>query len=163
MIVWRSLVAGIGCCVVVAAMGCGGSGNFATVTGTVSHKGSPVDGAKVEFHATTQESGKSYIFVTQTNSSGKYLISGVGERPGIPPGMYKVVITKYEGDIALTGPDGGMDRGQLEAQISDLGGSAPVQKTIKNHLPSEYSSLDTSKLSTIVEAGKNENVNFDLQ
>jgi hypothetical protein len=30
-------------------------------------------------------------------------------------------------------------------------------------LPSEYSSLDTSKLSTIVEAGKNENVNFDLQ
>ena len=76
MFVWRSLVAVIGCYVVLAATGCGPSGNFATVTGTVSHKGSPVGGAKVEFHGTTQEAGKSDIFVTQTDNSGKYLISG---------------------------------------------------------------------------------------
>jgi|GEM_PF-1525105 hypothetical protein len=165
MFVGRSLIAVIGCCVVVAAMGCGGSGNFATVKGTVSHKGNPVDGAKVEFHGTTQDAekpGKSDIFVTQTDNSGKYVISGVGKNPGIPPGMYKVVISKYEGNIALTGPEGAMDAGQLEAQRSDLGGNAPVQKTIKNHLPDEYASLATTKLSTVVEAGKNENVNFDL-
>jgi len=163
MFLWRSLIAVIGCCVVVAAMGCGGSGNFATVTGSVTHKGNPVDGAKVEFHGTTQEAGKSDIFVTQTDNSGKYLISGVGGKPGISPGMYKVVITKYEGNFALTGPEGGMDAGQLEAQVSDLGAGAPVQKAIKNHLPTEYSSPASTKLSTVVESGKNENVNFELK
>jgi len=160
MFVWRSLVAVIGCYVVVAAMGCGGSGNFATVTGTVSHKGSPVDGAKVEFHGTTQNAGKSDIFLTQTDSSGKYMIAGVGNNPGIPPGMYKVVITKFEGNFAMAE---GMDAGQLEAQVSDLGASAPVQKTIKNHLPTEYASPASTKLSTVVESGKNVNVNFDLK
>jgi hypothetical protein len=159
MFVWRSLVAMIGCCAVVAAVGCGGTGNFATVTGTVSHKGSPVDGAKVEFHGTTQEAGKSDIFATQTDSSGKYMIAGVGQNAGIPPGMYKVVITKLEGKFAMAE---GMDAGQLEAQMSDLGAAAPAAREIKNHLPAEYSSLASSKLSATVAPGKND-VNFDLQ
>jgi hypothetical protein len=158
MFVWR-LFAVIGCCVVVAAAGCGGSGNFGTVTGIVSHKGSPVDGAKVEFHGTTQDAGKSDIFSTQTDSSGKYMIAGVGNNPGIPPGIYKVVISKLEGNFAMAE---GMDAGQLEAQISDQGANAPVQRTIKNHLPIQYSSLATSKLSATVAPGKND-VNFDLQ
>lgn len=161
MFAWRSLVAVIGIYVVLVSIGCGGSGNFATVTGIVTHKGNPVDGAKVEFHGTTQEAGKSDIFATQTDSSGKYLISGVGDKPGIPPGMYKVAITKYEGGMPK--PAEGMDASQLEAQMSDLGASAPVRQTIKNHLPAEYASPASTKLSTIVEAGKNENVNFDIQ
>jgi hypothetical protein len=160
MFVWRSLVALVGCAVVV---GCGGSGNFATVTGTVTHKGSPVNGAKVEFHGTTQEAGASDIFATQTDSSGKYMIAGVGNKPGIPPGMYKVVITKFEGNFALSKPEEGMDAGQMEAQMSDAGAGAAVQKAVKNHLPSEYASPASTQLSTIVEAGKNENVNFDLK
>lgn len=149
--------------IVATAAGCGGSGNFATVTGTVTNKGNPVDGAMVEFHGTTQDAGKSDIFATQTDSSGKYLISGVGEKPGIPPGMYKVVITKFEGKTALSGPESGMDAGQIAAQMSDLGSSATVQQAIKNLLPGEHSSLATTKLSSIVEAGKNVDVNFDLK
>jgi hypothetical protein len=159
MFAWRLWVAVVGSYVVLASIGCGG-GNFATVTGTVTHKGNPVDGAKVEFHGTTQEAGRSDIFATQTDSSGKYLISGVGDKPGIPPGMYKVAITKYEGGMAK--PAEGMDPGQLQAQMSDGGGGAAVQQTIKNHLPDEYASPTSTKLSTIVEAGKNENVNFDI-
>ncbi len=160
MSLWRTLA---GCSVIVTVMGCGGSGNFATVTGVVSLKGNPVDGAKVEFHGTTQEAGRSDIFATQTDSSGKYLISGVGEKPGIPPGMYKVVITKYEGKSPTTGPEPGMDAGQLGAQMSDMGSSAAVQNSIKNLLPGDYASLATTKLSTVVETGKNVDVNFDLQ
>jgi hypothetical protein len=163
MFVWRLLVAVIGCFVVATSIGCGGTGNFATVTGTVTHKGNPVDGAKVEFHGTTQEAGRSDIFATQTDSSGKYMIAGVGQQAGIPPGMYKVVISKFEGKTALTGPESGMDAGQLEAQMSDGGGGAAVQKTIKNHLPGEYASPASTKLSSTVQAGKNENVNFDIQ
>jgi len=160
MFVWRSVVTVIGSWVVVAAIGCGGSGHFATVTGSVTHKGNPVDGAKVEFHGTTQNAGKSDIFLTQTDSSGKYMIAGVGNNPGIPPGMYKVVITKFEGKFAMAE---GMDAGQLEAQMSDQAGSAAVQNMIKNLLPSEYASPASTKLSTVVESGKNVNVNFDLK
>jgi hypothetical protein len=163
MFAWRSLFTVIGSCIVLAAIGCGGTGNFGTVKGVVSHNGSPVDGAKVEFHGTTQEGGKSDIFVVQTDSSGKYFLASSGTNPGIPPGMYKVVITKLEGDVAMTGSQDGMDAGQMEAQMSDMAPGTAAMKTIKNLLPSEYGSLATSKLSTAVEAGKNENVNFDLK
>jgi hypothetical protein len=159
----RSLFAVIGSCAVVAAMGCGGSGNFATVTGTITHKGSPVDGAKVEFHGTTAQAGKSDIFATQTDSSGKYMLAGVGQNAGVPPGMYKVVITKFEGNVAMTSPEAGMDAGQMEAQASDGGAGAAAQKTIKNHLPSVYASPASTKLSSTIQPGKNENVNFDLE
>jgi hypothetical protein len=162
MLGWRSLVAVLACSAGMAALGCGGSDNFGTVSGTVTHQGSPVDGAKVEFHGTTQQAGRSDIFATQTDNSGNYLISGVGQNSGIPPGMYKVVITKLEGNLALSRPDEGLDAGQLEAQVSDLGGAAPMQKMIKNHLPTEYSTPATTKLSTVVEAGRNSGVNFDL-
>ncbi len=162
MFVWRSLVAGIGCYVVVAAIGCGGTGNFGTVTGIVTHKGTPVDGAKVEFHGTTQEAGRSDIFATQTDSSGKYFIAGIGDRAGIPPGMYKVVITKYEGNMAMNAPAEGMDPGQMEAQMSDMAPGTGAAKAIKNHLPDEYASPATTKLSSTVQSGKNENVNFDI-
>jgi hypothetical protein len=161
MYVWRSLVAGIACFVLVAAVGCG-SGNFATVTGIVTHKGTPVDGAKVEFHGTTQEEGRSDIFATQTDSSGKYYIAGTGERLGIAPGMYKIVITKLEGNMAANAPADGMDAGQLEAQMSDMGPGTGGASSIKNHLPAEYASPATTKLSATVEPGKNENVNFDI-
>src|SRR5438552_10223737 len=81
----------------VALTGCpggGGSGNFARVTGTVTYNGAPVDGAKVKFVGTTETGGARDEFTTTTDSSGKYMIAGVGKNPGIPPGLYKVVITK---------------------------------------------------------------------
>jgi hypothetical protein len=162
MSVWRSLFGVLAGFVVVAAMGCGGSGNFGTVMGTVTHKGTPVDGAKVEFHGTTQEAGRSDIFATQTDSSGKYFIAGIGDRPGIPPGMYKVVITKFEGNVGANAPAEGMDPGQMEAQMSDMAPGTAGAKTIKNHLPDEYASPATTKLSSTVQSGKNENINFDI-
>lgn len=41
---------GMGCCVGAALLvGCGGSGNLAPVTGTVTHNGSPVTGGELTF------------------------------------------------------------------------------------------------------------------
>jgi hypothetical protein len=146
----------------VAAAGCSG-GQFATVSGTITHNGVPVDGARVEFHGTTEtEGGKKDIFVTSTDSSGNYVIAGVAKNPGIPPGMYKVVVTKYNVPGGVVQPQEGIDVGQIEAMISDSGGKGAGKGIPVNLLPKEYSTVGTTKLSVTLEQGKNEGKDFNL-
>lgn len=145
----------------LAPVGCGkGGGSFATVSGVVTHNGTPVEGAKIIFQSTTEVDGKqAAAFAAVTDSSGKYLIASVGKDPGIPPAMYKVAISKIEGKEL--NPGGGIDAGQMDAMTSDGGGSAkggPV-----NRLPAIYANVASSKLSATLEPGKNQNVNFDLK
>jgi len=143
----------------VTLIGCSNkTGAFATVSGVVKHNGTPVEGAKVIFHSTTEVDGKAQTYAATTDSSGKYLIASVGKDPGLPAGMYKVTVTKYEGK-GFT-PQEGMDAGQMDAMASDLGGTKGGPA---NLLPKEYASQASSKLSATLEVGKNENVNFDLK
>jgi hypothetical protein len=126
------------------------NGNLATVTGKVTHNGAPVAGAKVNFYSTVESSGKAGgSYSATTDSSGKYAILMVNNEPGIPPGMYKVTIIKLDLKGNLP-PD--FDQGQLEAS-----GMA------KNILPKDYESVNTTNLSATLNAGKNENVDFDLK
>lgn len=133
--------------------GCSGGStrtDLAQVTGIITHEGKPYDGAKVTFHSTVESSGKRDSFSALTDSSGKYLIAMVGKEPGIPPGMYKVTITKYDtkGDL----PDD-FDAGQIEAA-----GMAQGKGAMK-----EYENFATTKFSATLDSGKNEDVNFDIK
>lgn len=139
------------------SVGCGGdrSGEFATISGVVTQGGTPVDGAKLTFHATVETKGQRDAYSAITDSSGKYLLLTMGKDPGIPPGLYKVTITKQGfKDTKNTNPE--MDAGQMEAQLSATAGMA------KNSLPKEYELPASTKLSTTLNVGKNEKVNFDL-
>jgi len=163
MFVRRSLILSVGFLTLAWVVGCSqGLGNFATVTGTVKFNGNPVDGAKVTFHGTTESEGKADIFVTTTDASGKYMIAGSGKNAGIPPGMYKVVIVKYNTKDGGAKLPEGIDQGQLDAMISDSGGAGGKTGVI-NLLPKEYSSVGSTKLSVTVEPGKNEGKDFDLK
>jgi len=147
----------------VGLSGCGKGGALATVSGTVTHNGNPVDGAKVTFHSTVEVDGKpAAAYGAQTDSSGKYVIATTGrdQQPGIPPGLYKVSIVKYEGKGPEPGE--GMDSGQIDAARSDTGGTVKVGGST-NLLPMMYAKPDTSKLSATLEVGKNKDVNFDLK
>ncbi|HET6572134.1 MAG TPA: carboxypeptidase-like regulatory domain-containing protein [Fimbriiglobus sp.] len=138
-----------------AAVGCsgGGNGSYATVSGVVTHNGAPVNGAKVTFHSTTETGGqRSASFGALTDSNGKYLLASVGKESGIPPGMYKVTITKPDIKGGNVDPEIANDPGQMEAS-----GMA------RNTLPKDYENVNTTKLSVTLEAGKNENVNFDMK
>jgi len=148
---------------VVSLSGCGKRGGFATVSGVVTHNGSPVDGAKIIFHSTVEVDGKpAQAYGAQTDSSGKYVIATSGrDQPGIPPGLYKVTVVKYEGK-GMT-PGEGMDAGQIDAALSDTGGTAKGAGLINNLLPMMYAKPETSKLSATIEVGKNKDVNFDLK
>jgi len=142
--------------------GCSGKdASMATVSGVITLNGSPVEGARVIFHPTTEVAGKEQTsYGALTDSSGKYVIAAINkQQPGIPPGMYKVTIVKMEGKGLA--PQEGMDAGQLDAMVSDQGASAkggPV-----NLLPKEYATVGSSKLSVTLEQGKNEGKDFDLK
>lgn len=124
-------------------------GVYATVTGVVTHNGAPVDNAKVTFHSTAQVEGKpGTVASALTDSTGKYLIATVGKEPGIPPGLYKVTITKLD---AKGAPPEGWDAGQAEASGAGV-----------NQLPKDYENPATTKLSVTLEPGKNEK-NWELK
>jgi hypothetical protein len=145
--------------VLAALVGCSkNDGTYATVSGVVTHNGTPVEGAKITFHGTVEVDGKTPAFAAMTDSSGKYAILSVGKEPGIPPGMYKVTVTKLEGK-GIT-PGEGMDAGQLDAMASDTG--AAVKGGVVNLLPKQYSTAALTKLSVTLEAGKNEGKDFPL-
>jgi len=146
------LMAGVACTVLVVLGGCSGqTGVYSTISGTVTHNGAPVDNAKVNLHSTVEVNGKKLgPFSAMTDSSGKYLLAMNGKEPGIPPGMYKVTITKLDVKNPNLPPD--FDQGQMEAS-----GLA------RNLLPKDYENITTTKLSVTLEPGKNENKNFDLK
>jgi hypothetical protein len=128
---------------------------MATVSGVVTHNGTPVEGAKVTLHPTAEIDGKGgAAYAAQTDSHGKYLIASSGRDPGIPPGMYKVTVTKLKTAQGNLPPEAA-DPGQLEA-AGGAGGAL-------NALPDEYGKLMTSKLTVTLEPGKNENKNFELK
>jgi len=105
----------------------------------------------VAFHSTVEVEGKrGASYAGLTDSSGKYLIAAVGKQPGIPPGMYKVTITKLEGTSKSLPKD--FDEGQIMASGMS-----------RNLLPKDYENVNTTKLSATLEAGKNEGKNFDLK
>jgi hypothetical protein len=144
MITHRGLVRVAGLLALVVFAGCSPSGSFSRVSGKVTFNGEPIEGARVTFVGTTEtrEGGREEYYTT-TDSSGKYAISGVRKSPGIPPGVYKVVVTKLtlKGGAKLSD---GLDLTQLE--MSGLG---------TNALPKEYGSAQTTKLSAELDPGKN--------
>jgi len=143
----------------VALAGCSKSGSHATVSGVVTHNGSPVEGAKVVFHSTAEVDGKAgQTYGALTDSSGKYVIARAGKEPGMAPGLYKVTVVKFEGGKGF--PEG-LDQGQIDAMVSATGGTSTL--AVVNLLPKEYAALGTSKLSATLEPGPNKGVNFDLK
>lgn len=144
----------------VCLSGCGKSGAFATVSGVVTLNGVPVEDARLAFHSTAEVDGKAQpSYGAKTDSSGKYVIATSGkDLPGIPPGLYKVTIVKYEGG---KGPQDVVDQGQIDAQASD--GKSGVKVGAVNLLPPEYANVGTTKLSATLEIGQNKDVNFDLK
>lgn len=148
---WLARIAGLAA--LVAAVGCsGGGGPRATVSGMVTHNGAPLNGAKVAFHSTVEEGGKrGQSYGALTDSSGKYLIATVGKEYGIPPGMYKVTITKME------------QKGGLPPSIADDPGQLEAAGIGANQLPKDYENEKTTKLSVTLQEGKNNDVNFDLK
>ncbi|QDU22098.1 carboxypeptidase-like regulatory domain-containing protein [Urbifossiella limnaea] len=138
--------------------GCGEK--LTPVSGTVTYDGTPVDGAAVVF---TNETG-SKMATGRTDDSGKFTLE-YDNKPGIPPGTYKVMVTRTKivegqapGDPAAGGK---VDKAYLEKMKGDkvaksadgappIYGKAKAEKVDIGDLPPIYSSPTSTPLSVQV-------------
>jgi hypothetical protein len=135
------------------------------VSGTITSKGKPVEGAIVAFTPTTPGVGISASGVT--DASGTYKLTTRMSGDGAAAGKYDVTVAKYdkklepkksEGSEKLADPydiTNEYPTGYNEMQASEIAASLS-----KNLLPAKYSNPATSKLNAEVKSGTN---SFDFK
>ncbi len=155
------------CVLVVLSFGCASEVGIPTypVTGTVTQKGKPVEGAIVAF--TPREVGSSASGVT--DASGVYTLTTRSSGDGAAVGKYMITISKYDkkppakappvsnketdpSDITNEYPDGynEMQAAEIAAAVS------------KNLLPAKYSQTATSNLEAEVKSTGNNKFDFTV-
>lgn len=139
---------GWGCCFVLAAVvGCGSGADgpeLHSVSGVVTWNDAPLVDADVLFEPADPQSG---VLPSQafTDEQGRFVMSthvGGGEyRPGLPPGEYRVAVTKLERPA----------------------GEATLLRPPANVLPPRYATGASSPLSATVAAGTENQFEFRIE
>lgn len=129
----------------VALVGCSSSSGTkpVAVSGKVTYKGVPVPGAMVQFMPTSKEGEPAS---GRTDASGQYQLVSPKGAQGVPPGEYKVAISR------MIGPDGK----ELPPDVSPFSGGG------KEGMPSFYSSMQDTQLTATVLAGASTKIDFAL-
>jgi hypothetical protein len=114
------------------------------VTGVVTHKSAPVDGALLQFTPTSPDAGIAGAQV-MTKPDGTFEVTinldmGKTTKTGLPPGDYKVAITKLQ-----------ITPGQSAPNIPP-----------KNILPPEYATIESTPLTATVKAEGENRLEFSL-
>lgn len=138
------------------------------VTGEVTYKGVPVEGANVVFGRGSRSAQLGEIAISKTDSNGRFeMIShfgGQASKPGVIPGEYRVTISKYV-------PPSNMTMAQYEKlesaakKAGETGEMVPIDKQpppLVDMFPPQYSVSDKSNLkANVTPAGPN-NFKFAL-
>ncbi len=116
----------------------------ATVSGSVTYNGSPVDGAMVTFRPASEGAQGAFA---RTDAEGKYeLSSSAAATSGVVPGEYNVTVTKTEVGQSNVASEEDPDYNPYAA-----GPSKP-----KSVLPKKYADAKTSGLEFTVTSGEND-------
>jgi hypothetical protein len=119
-------------------LGCSGAHGTASVAGTITYKGQPVDGATVILHPKSEDAGAKPA-QGKSDAGGHFSVTtyfGPGEQPaGAVPGDYAVTVTKIDE------PQGAFDPHK--------------DPPPKNHLPAKYSTPQQSPLTVTIQPGRN--------
>jgi hypothetical protein len=118
------------------------------VSGSVTYKGKPVEGAVVSFSA----KGAPRVATGRTNTEGKFQLTTFNTNDGAPLGEHVVTITKPRGTTAppMTVDTGGADYTKAMANAANA-------STTDTELPLDYSDPAKSGLvRSVTEAGPNE-------
>jgi len=145
-------------------IGCGSSSGLPKtyqVTGKVTLKGKPVEGAIVTFISDQ----KTKEAVGSTNANGEYKLSTFGPGDGALPGSYKITITQLDrpaAPAANTPAPGVIASGDISESYVPPSASSGKNIPPKNLLPAKYANEQSSGLvATVAESGQNK-FDFDL-
>lgn len=148
----------------LAGAGCNSS-NFpdpVPVSGKVTYKGKPVEGAQVTFLSRTETARSAS---GRTDAEGNYALSTFNTDDGAIPGEYTVTISKIEqgaadSSIDVESGEFGADYGAMMAAAADGGNKAVLGE---NQLPEKYSKAAESGLQRAVREGDRNEFSFDLE
>jgi hypothetical protein len=152
----------------LAMTGCSGRLPTVSVTGTVTHKGEPLEGASVMFGRGGRDITKGEIAIGKTDADGRFSLSTyVGpqeELKGAVVGKYDVTISKYI-------IPHGMTEAQYKALVAEVdrisasGAMMPPGQQLPDlveMLPAKYSIIGKSELSADVAAKGPNDFQFKL-
>ena len=153
----------------MAVAGCGqGLPATVAVTGEVTYKGAPVEGANVVFGRGSRSVQLGEIAISKTDSNGRFeMVShfgGQASKPGVVPGEYRVTVSKYI-------PPPNMTMAQYEKLASaakkagETGEMVPVDKQpppLVDMFPPQYAVSDKSNLKANVTPVGPNNFKFAL-
>lgn len=160
---WRFLVTLVA---LVAIAGCSEPSSTRpetiNVTGTVTHNGNAVEGARVTF----SPSGAGHAATGTTNASGVFSLTSFEAGDGAVEGSYAVAIQKMEGGAEAVALPAGVDPESPEAmdaayKAMEAAEANPNQEA-KDLLPAKYKNPATSGFTADVAAGAENNFTFEM-
>lgn len=124
------------------------------VSGTITQKGKPIEGAIVAFTPKTAGLAASGV----TDAAGVYKLTSKTSGDGAVPGKYGVSVTKYESQKGSAKPEQGVKSQNSSSgypagyseNLSDMSSAPP-----KNLLPPKFANPATSNLEADVTKGPN--------
>ena len=122
----------------------------AKVTGTITLSGSPVENARIQFHAVSKSQGA----IGQTQADGTYTLTTFVAGDGALPGDYVVTISKKEVEDKLTEDQ--------KLKMQEMGRQIPPAKTTEL-MPREYTNSSASPLKVTVKADEENHFDFDVK
>jgi hypothetical protein len=153
-----------------ALVGCGsGFPATAPVSGTVTYKGKPVEGANVTFGRDQRDSMKGEVASAKTDANGVFRLSthfgSKATAEGAVPGTYQVTVSKFvpPGDMTMAAYQAMVDAAEKIGQNGDIVPPNLRPPSLIEMFPSEYSASGKSSLTATVPPGGNTRLNFDLK
>ncbi len=130
------------------------SGEGIPISGVVKLDGEPLADANITF--IRESTGKEGVMSGsgKTDMSGKYAVR-TGGQPGVPPGRYRVVVSKLatkDGSPFVPNPEQGLDLEQ-----------ARLNGMVREAVPAKFSDVGRSTLSVEVTSGQDPKQDFDLK
>ncbi len=147
---WRILLVSIG---LLTLMGCGSKRNqSAVVSGTITYKGQPVNGASLHLYPT---SGGGVDPTIPVNQEGMFRISN------IPPGEYKIVVEATQGGRMPTLPKNAdpAKAAEMKQKLEAMQGMG--KPTIP--FPTKYKSIRSTDLKCTINQGEQTPLNLELK
>jgi hypothetical protein len=171
---WSLVCALVTSGILIMAAGCGGPAppTIAPVSGIVRYGGVPVRDAYVKF----SQDGCPIVAGGFTDDSGRFELTSYEQGDGAPVGENEVTITatprpsaeKDDFQAQQAEAEALQDPAERRRKLSELsdrrkqGGIARKLAEPRSRIPQKYSSPETSKLKFTVEAGTNNECDFDL-
>lgn len=123
------------------------------VTGKVTFKGKPVEGASVTFFV----EGSGTPAVGTTNADGTFNLTSYGPNDGAPVGKHKVTVSKIES----SGP--AVPAGESMEAAAARAAKGPATTKEAMLLPARYASASTSPLTFTVTKGEKNHFEIELK